>query len=126
MTSVDASGLAEPSIDGESWFVSKWRPAMAWLWFVVSACDFIIFPVLNAVAAGAGMIPYTPWEPLTLKGGGLFHISMGGVVGVATYMRSQEKLAVFNGPLGNGTVSSSTTTISSASKTTDTPSSRAD
>jgi hypothetical protein len=46
---------------------------------------------------------------------------MGGIIGIATYMRSQEKLAVFNGPVGAGTVSSSTTTINTQSSSSDEP-----
>lgn len=88
--------MQEPdALANESWFNSRWRPAMAWLWFTVSACDFILFPVLNAVAAGAKLIPYQAWQPLTLQGGGLFHIAMGAVVGVAVWQRTQEKMAIY-------------------------------
>lgn len=68
---------------------------MAWLWFTVSACDFIIFPILNAAAAGAKLIPYHDWRPLTLQGGGLFHMAMGAVVGVSVWQRTQEKMAIY-------------------------------
>lgn len=84
----------------EGWFNSRWRPAMAWLWFAVSAADFLVFPVLNAAAAGAKLIPYAPWDPITLKGGGLFHIAMGAVVGVAVWQRSNEKLAIYGAAYG--------------------------
>jgi hypothetical protein len=86
----------------ETWFNNRWRPAMAWLWFAVSACDFIVFPVLNAIGAGAGFFAYQPWKPLTLQGGGLFHMAMGGVVGVAAWQRTQEKMAIYGAP-GLGT-----------------------
>jgi len=36
------------------------------------------------------------WQPLTLQGAGLFHISMGAVLGLAAYGRTQEKLAGAN------------------------------
>ena len=36
------------------------------------------------------------WNPLTLQGGGLFHISMGAVLGVAAWTRGQEKLARYD------------------------------
>ncbi len=84
----------------ETWFNNRWRPAMAWLWFCVSACDFIFFPVLNAAAGGAKLIPYTPWQPITLQGGGLFHVAMGAVVGVAVWQRTQEKMAIYGGGYG--------------------------
>jgi hypothetical protein len=110
MTSLDASGLSEPTVKGESWLNSMWRPAMAIQYLVVCICDFVIFPALTIVLNGSDHSH--PWQSLTLSNGGMYHIAMGAIVGVATYMRSQEKLAVFNGPLGS-TVSSSSTTISS-------------
>lgn len=100
--------MDEPlALQNESWFNNRWRPAMAWLWFTVSACDFIIFPILNAVAAGDKMIPYAPWEPITLKGGGLFHMAMGAVVGLATWQRTQEKLAMYNASASTESATSS-------------------
>jgi len=33
------------------------------------------------------------WDPLTLKGAGLFHIAMGTVLGITAYGRTQEKLS---------------------------------
>lgn len=72
----------------KSWFKSAWRPSMAWLYFVICLWDFLIaqvfFTYLNNMA-------YVPWEPLTLKGAGMFHIAMGGIVGVYAYQRTQEK-----------------------------------
>jgi hypothetical protein len=32
------------------------------------------------------------WQPITLQGAGLFHISMGAILGIAVYGRTQEKL----------------------------------
>lgn len=112
----DAS-FSEPTVAGEGWFNNRWRPAMAWQYFTVCLCDFIVFPASTQIMNGSDHAH--PWQSLTLQGGGFYHIAMGGIVGMATYMRSQEKLAVFNGPLGPGTMSSSTTTVSSSSKQTD-------
>jgi hypothetical protein len=33
------------------------------------------------------------WLPITLQGGGLYHIALGAILGVAAYGRSQEKIA---------------------------------
>ena len=38
-------------------------------------------------------VPITQWDPLTLRGAGLFHIAMGAVLGIAAFGRTQEKLA---------------------------------
>ena len=124
--------MPEPdALANEGWFNNRWRPAMAWLWFTTSAFDFIVFPVLNAMAAGAKMIPYAAWDPITLKGGGLFHMAMGAVVGVATWQRTQEKLAIMRTDSGSYTESShtiETVTSKDAGKPPDKPpvSSRAD
>jgi hypothetical protein len=117
LTSVDASGLAEPQVEGESWLVSKWRPLMAVQYLIVCVFDFIIFPALTIVLNGQDHAH--PWQSLTLSNGGMYHIAMGAIVGVSAYMRSQEKIAVFNGPAGSSTVSSSSTTTSSVQKTAD-------
>jgi hypothetical protein len=73
----------------EDWMNKKWRPAMGWMYFVVCITDFIIFPVLWAsFYSNLGT-----WDPLTLKGGGLFHVAMGAVLGIAAWSRGREKIA---------------------------------
>ena len=60
--------------------------------------DFIIFPILwTAIQAydKQGSV-VTGWDPLTLKGGGLFHMAMGAVLGVAAWSRGQEKITAMN------------------------------
>lgn len=77
----------------EHWINKKWRPAMAWMYTVVCITDFIIFPILWSIlqVASNGSVT-TPWQPLTLQGAGLFHIAMGGVLGIAVYGRTKEKI----------------------------------
>jgi hypothetical protein len=89
---------------------------MSLQYLLVCLCDFIVFPALTIVLNGSDHTH--PWQSLTLSNGGMYHIAMGAIVGVATYMRSQEKLAVFNGPVGAG-MSSSSTTITSTQQTKD-------
>lgn len=79
----------------EDWMARRWRPAMGWMYMVVCIFDFIIFPILwTAIQAydhqGAVNIE---WSPITLGGGGLFHVAMGAVLGVAAWSRGQEKIA---------------------------------
>lgn len=80
-------------IDDTSWVKTTWRPAMAWMYLAVCSFDFIIAPifwsVLNSLTHGAAV----QWDPLTLRGAGLFHISMGAVIGIAAHGRTKEKLA---------------------------------
>ena len=77
----------------EDWMNSKWRPMMGWMYMTVCMCDFIIFPVLWSLLQSLSKGAVTSqWQPLTLQGAGLFHIAMGGVLGLAAYGRTQEKL----------------------------------
>lgn len=66
---------------------------MAWMYMVVCTFDFMIFPILWSLlqAHFNGQVT-SQWDPLTLKGAGLFHMAMGAVIGVAAYGRTQEKL----------------------------------
>lgn len=76
------------------WMNTKWRPAMGWIYLLVCLCDFVLFPILWSVlqALQGGQVT-SQWGPLSIQGGGLFHIAMGAVIGVAAYGRTQEKLA---------------------------------
>jgi hypothetical protein len=55
--------------------------------------DFIVGPILYNV-----LQYYNPgqnldmWQPLTLQGGGLYHIAMGVVLGISAHGRTQEKI----------------------------------
>ena len=81
----------------EDWMNSKWRPMMGWMYMTVCMCDFIIFPVLWSLLQSFSKGAVTSqWQPLTLQGAGLFHIAMGGVLGLAAYGRTQEKLSGAN------------------------------
>ena len=33
-----------------------------------------------------------PWEPITLKEGGFYHLAMAAIIGVAAWTRGQEKI----------------------------------
>ena len=84
--------------------ISKyWRPAMAWQYFAVCIFDFIIMPSILAFLAYEQHISFPGWEPLTLRGGGLYHLSMGAIVGVTSWMRGKEKIAYIDrfGPQRN-------------------------
>jgi hypothetical protein len=81
----------------EDWMTKKWRPMMAMMYMMCCLCDFAIFPIMftivqfweTAVANDA----FRQWVPITLQGGGLFHVAMGAVLGVSAYGRTQEKVA---------------------------------
>jgi hypothetical protein len=81
----------------EDWMTKRWRPMMAMMYMTCCLMDFAIFPIMftivqfweTAVANDA----FRQWVPITLQGGGLFHVAMGGVLGVTAYGRTQEKVA---------------------------------
>lgn len=90
-------------MENEPWLVGYWRPMMAWQYFVVCICDFIIFPSLAMYYASKyGVAENFKWEPITLTAGGFYHIAMGVIVGISAYTRGQENLLrtrMFAGPM---------------------------
>ena len=85
-------------LPGGDWMSSKWRPAMGWMYMVVCIFDFIIFPILWTAIQSYDQhgVVGVEWDPMTLKGGGLFHVAMGAVLGVAAWSRGQEKITAMN------------------------------
>jgi len=73
---------------------NQWRPLMGYMYMATCIADFIVFPVLWSILQTVqGGEVTSQWDPLTLRGAGLFHIAMGAVLGVAAWSRGQEKLA---------------------------------
>lgn len=64
---------------------------MAWQYFTVCIFDFIIFPCIAMYIAKETGHEFN-WEPLTLKSGGFYHMTMGVVIGVSAWTRGQENL----------------------------------
>lgn len=91
-------------INKEDWVHRKWRPMMGWLYMIICAVDFVIFPILfaiyNAAIYGSQLPQGIPsqWQPLSLQGAGLLHISMGAILGVTAWGRTQEKINALNIP----------------------------
>lgn len=82
----------------ENWFFQYWRPAMAWSYLVICVFDFCLTPILLAIFCYWTKTPLIVWDPITLKGGGIYHASMGAITGVTAWSRSQEKLAFLQKP----------------------------
>lgn len=80
----------------ETWVNKKWRPLMAMQYIAVCCADFMIFPILWSVLQAIMHQTITPWDPLTLKGAGLYHFAMGAILGVAAWSRGQEKITAMN------------------------------
>jgi len=77
----------------EDFMTKYWRPMMAMTYMATCIFDFIVGPILYNV-----LQYYNPgqnldmWQPLTLQGGGLYHIAMGVVLGISAHGRTQEKI----------------------------------
>jgi hypothetical protein len=80
----------------EDWMTKKWRPMMAMMYMTCCLCDFALFPIMFTIVqfweTQAANDAFRQWVPITLQGGGLFHVAMGAVLGVTAYGRTQEKL----------------------------------
>jgi hypothetical protein len=81
----------------EDWMTKKWRPMMAMMYITCCLFDFALFPIMFTIVqfweVQAANDAFRQWVPITLQGGGLFHVAMGGVLGVTAYGRTQEKVA---------------------------------
>ena len=81
----------------EDFMTSKWRPMMAIMYMCVCTCDFILFPIMWTIVqfweVQAANDAFRQWQPMTLQGGGLFHMAMGAVLGITAWSRGQEKMA---------------------------------
>jgi hypothetical protein len=81
----------------EDWMTKKWRPMMAMMYMTCCLMDFAIFPIMFTIVqfweTAVQNDAFRQWAPITLQGGGLFHVAMGAVLGVTAYGRTQEKVA---------------------------------
>ena len=86
--------MATETQSKSDWMTSTWRPLMAITYMATIWFDFIIGPVVFNVLQywNAGQA-VTSWTSLTLQGGGLYHISMGAILGISAWTRGKEKVA---------------------------------
>ena len=113
--------MSEPdALANEGWVNNRWRPAMAWSYFTICLCDFVAFPVFTAVWYAPA---YHEWHPLTLQGGGLYHMAMGAIIGVTAWQRTQEKIAMYrsDNPFSGNVTTERTTEHTSSVSTPATP-----
>jgi len=81
----------------EDFMTSKWRPMMAITYMLTILFDFIVGPILfNILQYYNPGQAVTSWTPLTLQGGGLYHLAMGAILGISAFTRGQEKVAQIN------------------------------
>lgn len=98
------------NIGQEKWLQTHWRPLAAMVYLLICIFDFVIAPVIAGIndlpptviaEAVKGVDPQVgvvlatarpQWQPLTMQGSGLFHISFGAILGVAAWSRNIEKV----------------------------------
>jgi hypothetical protein len=83
--------LPKVVLEDEPWITKYWRPMMAWQYFAVCVCDFIIFPLIAFHYAKETGNEFK-WDPMTLKDSGFYHMAMGVVIGVSAWTRGQENI----------------------------------
>lgn len=83
---------AEQAKENADWMKSYWRPAMGWLYMVICACDFVLFPIISMFMPVLIKMQYVAWKSITLDNGGLIHLAFGAVLGVTAFGRTQEKI----------------------------------
>ena len=85
--------IIQESEEGEGRWTKTWRPHMAYAYMAICLFDFMVGPFLWSIfqIIGKGTVALQ-WVPLTLTGGGIFHVAMGAVLGIAAFTRGQEKV----------------------------------
>jgi hypothetical protein len=111
---------AEKKIGLSYWLAENWRSLAFVIYGAICIFDFIIMPAIyqtfnqhldaNAVVNLALQFKDTQaqiaflhafgekisWNPITLQGGGTFHIAFGSLLTAAGWTRGQEKIAAIN------------------------------
>lgn len=114
------AGNGHPENHLEHGFKRHWRPLAAYIYLAICIFDFMGAPLwvehanqtVNTVAfqeirmfeskeVQMKAIEHIElgnrsWTPLTLQGGGLFHLAFGAILGISAFTRGQEKTAAIN------------------------------
>lgn len=85
----------------KNWYM-EWRTVMAWSYVLVCVVDFALAPLLVLVSNWFMHVPFEQakeWVPVTLQGGGFYHLAMGAVLGVSSWTKGNaEKVVTQNLP----------------------------
>ena len=86
--------IAKKEEKKEDFMTSKWRPMMAISYMVICLFDFMVGPILYNILQYMNPGQHLDmWQAVTLQGGGLYHLSMGAIIGITAFGRTKEKLA---------------------------------
>lgn len=69
---------------------------MAWQYFTVCLFDFIFMPMIYTYVQLGIPEKMSQWDPITLRAGGLYHVAMGGMIGIYAWTRSLEKMKLMD------------------------------
>ena len=78
--------------------LTMWRAYAAWVYMFICLYDFFFAPVACQIYLAYNHLPLSQffWVPLTLQGGGLFHLAYGAILGVSAWGKMQENTALIN------------------------------
>ena len=77
----------------ESFLITGWRPMLAWSYVLICLFDFMMGPIIYNILQYMNPGQHLDmWQAVTLQGGGLYHLSMGAIVGLSTHGRTKEKI----------------------------------
>jgi len=74
-------------------WTGHWREFMAWSYGIVCLWDFLVAPIYFSILSVVSHTPYVVWVPITIQGGGLYHLAMGAIIGVSSYGKSKEAIS---------------------------------
>lgn len=73
-----------------------WRGLLAFNYAFICLFDFVLGPCLyfwvQRYETQAVNDAFRQWQPITLQGGGLFHLAMGSVLGVSSWGKTRERV----------------------------------
>lgn len=96
----------------DAWLGIYWKSAAAIVYLMICIFDFVLVPTylglgsepLKDIILAVKDLPpdaqtvvltlkLATWDPLTLKGGGLFHLAFGAILGATVWSRGQERIS---------------------------------
>ncbi len=123
----------KPALIQDQWYQKWWRPCVAFVYLAIIILDFAVMPIIYeldrpdpAAAVTLALQFENPgaqvqvlqtlqsqrnWSPITILGGGLFHVAMGAILAGAAITRGMEKrqriqsfggMGMMPGMMGNG------------------------
>ncbi|MHB8123665.1 MAG: hypothetical protein ACYDG4_16120 [Desulfuromonadaceae bacterium] len=88
----------KPVKNQDAWVEKRWRPMMGFTYIAICIFDFILGPIGNYIFFFKTSQDYVAWKTLTMSEGGMFHLAMGAILGIAAWTRGQEKVTRYNSP----------------------------